>query len=83
MNSIILGNCIDAMAAMPAASVDFILTDPPYLCNYRDRTGRSIKGDIDGSWLLPASVQIVCSPGQDALVLAAAELLERERSDDG
>jgi DNA modification methylase len=31
-----------------AGSVDFILTDPPYLVNYRDRSGRSIAGDGNG-----------------------------------
>jgi DNA modification methylase len=31
------GDCIDIMAHMPWASVDFILTDPLYLVNYRDR----------------------------------------------
>src|ERR1035437_6401775 len=28
------GNCIDIMAAMPPASVAFILTDPPYITRY-------------------------------------------------
>jgi DNA modification methylase len=31
------GDCIEIMEEMPANSVDFILTDPPYLVNYRDR----------------------------------------------
>src|SRR5712671_5263799 len=42
------------MRQMPAASVDFILTDPPYLVNYRSRDGRAIKNDADGRWLKPA-----------------------------
>ena len=42
---------------MPANSVDFILTDPPYLVNYRDRTGRTIHNDVDESWLKPAMAQ--------------------------
>ncbi len=33
-NRILHGDCIDVMRQMPAASVDFILTDPPYLVNY-------------------------------------------------
>lgn len=32
---------------MPWASVDLILTDPPYLVNYRDRCGRSIANACD------------------------------------
>ena len=39
---------------VPANSVDFILTDPPYLVNYRDRDGRSIQNDADDTWLKPA-----------------------------
>jgi DNA modification methylase len=54
INQIIHGNCIEVMRQMPANSVDFILTDPPYLVNYRDRTGRSILNDADDNWLRPA-----------------------------
>ena len=53
-NRIFHGNCIEIMGQMPANSVDFILTDPPYLVNYRDRTGRSILNDADDNWLRPA-----------------------------
>jgi DNA modification methylase len=48
------GDCIEVMRAMPENSVDFILTDPPYLVNYRDRSGRSIQNDADDRWLKPA-----------------------------
>ena len=41
-NTILHGDCIELMRGMQANSVDFILTDPPYLVNYRDRDGRSI-----------------------------------------
>ena len=40
-NRIIHGDCIQVMQQMPANSVDFVLTDPPYLVNYKDRDGRS------------------------------------------
>jgi hypothetical protein len=46
-NTILHGNCIETMHRMPTNSVDFILTDPPYLVNYRDRTGRSIPNDAN------------------------------------
>ena len=43
------------MRQMPANSIDFILTDPPYLVvNYRDRNGRSIQNDANADWLRPA-----------------------------
>jgi adenine-specific DNA-methyltransferase len=56
-NQIVHGNCIDVMRQMPANSVDFILTDPPYLVNYRDRTGRTIQNDVDDTWLKPAMAE--------------------------
>ena len=54
LNTITQGNCIDVMRQMPANSVDFILTDPPYLVNYRDSSGRTIQNDANADWLKPA-----------------------------
>ena len=56
-NRILHGDCIDVMRQMPAASVDFILTDPPYLVNYRDRFGRTLHNDTDADWLKPAMAE--------------------------
>ena len=53
-NRIVQGNCIEVMRQMPAESVDFILTDPPYLVNYHDRYGRTLQNDVDANWLKPA-----------------------------
>lgn len=53
-NQVVLGDCCTAMRGWPDASVDFVLTDPPYLVNYQDRSGRSLAGDRGGSWLRPA-----------------------------
>lgn len=54
INTILYGNCIEKMRELPANSVDFIFTDPPYLVNYRDRSGRSIQNDVNDDWLRPA-----------------------------
>jgi len=54
VNTILRGDCIQTMRQMPANSVDFILTDPPYLVNYRDRSGRTIQNDAKSDWLKPA-----------------------------
>ncbi len=54
VNAILLGDCIEKMREMPANSVDFILTDPPYLVSYRDRNGRTIQNDSNSDWLKPA-----------------------------
>ncbi|MPS34308.1 MAG: DNA methylase [Stenotrophomonas sp.] len=58
MNRIILGDCLTVLPTLPARSVDFVLTDPPYLVNYQDRNGRRIANDRSDSWLLPAFRQI-------------------------
>jgi site-specific DNA-methyltransferase (adenine-specific) len=57
-NTVIHGDCIAVMSTMPAGSVDFILTDPPYLVNYRDRNGRRVRNDNNAAWLAPAYLQM-------------------------
>ena len=57
LNQITHGDCIEIMRQMPASTVDFILTDPPYLVNYRDRTGRRIQNDSNDNWLKPAMAE--------------------------
>ncbi len=42
-DSIIHGDCVEAMKRLPEGSAGFILTDPPYLVNYRDRHGRRVR----------------------------------------
>jgi site-specific DNA-methyltransferase (adenine-specific) len=45
MNRIIHGDCTEVLKTVPAESVDFVLTDPPYFVRYRDRSGRSVQND--------------------------------------
>lgn len=54
LDTILQGNCIERMASLPSNSIDFLLTDPPYLVNYRDRSGRTIQNDSNSDWLEPA-----------------------------
>jgi adenine-specific DNA-methyltransferase len=58
LNRIIHGDCVAVMRTMPAESVDLIVTDPPYLVNYRSRDGRRVPGDNDNHWLRPAFAEI-------------------------
>lgn len=44
-NEVIQGDCVEVLRCLPDASVDLILTDPPYGVRYRDRTGRTIAND--------------------------------------
>lgn len=54
INRILYGDCIDVMRRMPSASVDLIVTDPPYLVNYHSRDGRTVCNDTYAGWLKPA-----------------------------
>jgi DNA modification methylase len=57
-NTIIQADCIPAMGQLESASVDFVLTDPPYLVDYRSRDGRRVTNDANAHWLRPAVSQI-------------------------
>jgi DNA modification methylase len=54
VDAILQGDCIDLMRNLVPESVDFILTDPPYLANYHSRDGRTIRNDVNRDWLKPA-----------------------------
>ena len=58
VGSVIQGDCIEVLRGFPAASIDLVVTDPPYLVRYRDRNGRTIKNDTCDAWLKPAFKQI-------------------------
>lgn len=57
-NAIIQGDCIRVMRLMQDASVDFVLTDPPYLCRYRSRSGQTVANDNNAVWLRPAFAEM-------------------------
>lgn len=53
-NRILWGDCIQVLRDFPQASIDLVVTDPPYLVNYRSREGRGIANDSHDNWLKPA-----------------------------
>jgi hypothetical protein len=57
-NTIIHGDCIDVMSAMPVGSVDFILTDPPYMAAYKSRDRQTVRNDDNADWLMPSCAQM-------------------------
>jgi len=65
LNRILQGDCTKVLGDLPNASVDLVVTDPPYLVGYKDRTGRTIRNDRDPAWVLPAFAEIarVMKPG--------------------
>ena len=54
LNAMVHGDCIEVMRSMPPASVDFILTDPPYIAAYRSRDNQTVRNDDNAAWLVPS-----------------------------
>lgn len=55
------GDCREVMPFLPGRSIDFVLTDPPYLVRYKgrwDSDQEQIVGDADPTWLLPAFSEV-------------------------
>ena len=57
-NTVLQGDCVTVMRRLRSGSVDFVLTDPPYLAHYRSRDGRTVANDDDSTWLKPAFAEI-------------------------
>lgn len=70
MSRFIHGNCVHIMSDFPDNAVDFILTDPPYLVEFRDRSGRTLAGDRNDEWLQPACHEMYRVLKKDALMVS-------------
>lgn len=57
-NTIINADCLQVLPQLPAESVNFVLTDPPYITNYRARDCRRVPGDNTDAWLALAFAEI-------------------------
>jgi adenine-specific DNA-methyltransferase len=57
-NTILSGDCLTVMPQLPAGSVGFILTDPPYITRYTSRDGRRVPNDDNAAWLQPAFAEM-------------------------
>jgi adenine-specific DNA-methyltransferase len=64
-NAVLHGDCVEIMAQLPEGSVDFILTDPPYVVNYRPRSGARVANDNSADWVRPTCAEMhrVLKPG--------------------
>lgn len=52
-NNILCGDSRDRLTDLPDNSADLVITDPPYLVNYRDRDGRRVANDTNADAVLP------------------------------
>lgn len=70
LSTVVHGDCVQVMRGMPSASVDLVLTDPPYLVRYHSRSGQTIiiNDDCD-DWLEPAFAEMyrLLKPGSFCL----------------
>jgi adenine-specific DNA-methyltransferase len=57
-NMIYNADCVKFLPRLSSESIDFILTDPPYLVRYRSRDGRSVPNDDNDAWLKPAFAEM-------------------------
>jgi DNA modification methylase len=57
-NTVIHANCLTALPELPVESIDFILTDLPYITRYKSRDGRTVPNDDNAAWLKPAFAEV-------------------------
>ena len=58
INQVTHGDSVKLLRQLPDASVDFILTDPPYVVRYKDDKGRRIANDDNTRWMFPAFAEL-------------------------
>ena len=69
-NRILEGDCTQLLKSLPNNSVDLVITDPPYLVNYRDRDGRRILNDDNPANVLAAFSELYRVLKQDTLCVS-------------
>ena len=57
-NTIIHADCLKALPMLQDRSINFILTDPPYITRYKSRDGRTVANDDNDAWLKPAFAEM-------------------------
>jgi adenine-specific DNA-methyltransferase len=55
---VIQGDCKSVLPTLPGESVDFVLTDPPYLARYKDRFGRTLANDDNPAAVVGAYAEL-------------------------
>jgi adenine-specific DNA-methyltransferase len=79
LNRVITGDCLKLLPLMPAASVDMVLTDPPYLVRYQSRDGRGVPNDDTDSWLVPAFAELYRVLRRDRFCVSFCGFTQAER----
>jgi DNA modification methylase len=58
LNTVVHGDCLDVMRALPNESIDMVVADPPYLVKYLPRDRRTVANDQNNAWLRPAFAEM-------------------------
>jgi len=70
LNTIINGDCLNVLPSLPARSIDFVLTDSPYITRYKSRDGRTVPNDDNDAWLKPAFAEIYRQLQEDSFCVS-------------
>lgn len=57
-NQIVHGDCIRILSTLPNECIDLVVTDPPYLARFRDRSGRTLTNDDNPNGVVSAYSQL-------------------------
>lgn len=71
-NQIIEGDAAQVLKTIPAGTIDLVVTDPPYLVNYQDRTGRSLRNDDNPAGVLPVFEPMARAMNKDSYAICFA-----------
>jgi len=58
VDMVLQGDCKQVLRQLPDACADMVLTDPPYLVRYKDRSGRQVPNDDNARWIFPAFAEM-------------------------
>ena len=70
VNAVLHGDCLAILPQLAAGSANFVLTDPPYLANYRSRDGRGVPNDDNDAWLAPVFVALYRVLARDTFMVS-------------
>lgn len=58
LDNILPGDCAEEMQRIPNETIDLVVTDPPYIAKYKDRSDRKVLNDDNWRWVAPAFSQV-------------------------
>jgi adenine-specific DNA-methyltransferase len=79
LDQVISGDCLTVLPRLPDASVDLVLTDPPYLVRYRSRDGRGVPNDDTDAWLAPSFAELYRVLRHDRFCISFCGFTQAER----